>query len=98
MPEMSKRIQISFFEALEAKRMDCLQPSVAYLEEVWAVQARGFEELALEGEEGRERGQRGRGAARRKVGIGHDLLERKENRSGSWTGERTALRRRKDLK
>lgn len=33
-PEMSQRIQISFFEASEAKRKDCLQPSVACLEEV----------------------------------------------------------------
>lgn len=71
---------------------------MAYLGEVQVAQAREFAEFALEGEEGKERNQARAEGRKRARGVRHDLLERKENRSGSWKGERTALRRREVLK
>ncbi|KAJ8788530.1 hypothetical protein J1605_005261 [Eschrichtius robustus] len=47
---MSKRIQVSFFEALEAKRKDCLQPSVACLEEHARPAARGLGSVPARGQ------------------------------------------------
>ena len=55
---------------------------MACLEEVRAVQARGFEELALEGRGGKGKGAKGAkgawGRKRERGGVGHDSSERKE--------------------